>query len=337
MSSDAPTRRPTIKDVARLAGVSHQTVSRYLRSDTSINDAMRESIRQAIAQLGYRPNLAARAMRNRKTGRLALLMPSGTAVSSLEMLAGATADAREAGYSVEVVILGDPVEARAQRVMELSDYGVFEGMLSLTPLPSLPQRAVSGSTVIAVSADYDDQMRSIGALADATSTSEIIERLASQGHRRFLHMAGDYAHTAAGARRQVYLDTLRRLGLESHGVVDCEWLPARAREAIRNLPEDSGVTAVIAANDLLAAATVRGALDRGWSVPRDLSVTGWDNNPVGAEMVPSLTTVAVDYEHLGRRAVRRLLAVMAGEPAPEEDGLLTRIIWRESTAPPGRS
>ncbi|CAM5280065.1 LacI family DNA-binding transcriptional regulator [Streptomyces atroolivaceus] len=337
MSSDAPTRRPTIKDVARLAGVSHQTVSRYLRSDTSINDAMRESIRQAIAQLGYRPNLAARAMRNRKTGRLALLMPSGTAVSSLEMLAGATADAREAGYSIEVIILGDPVEARAQRVMELSDYGVFEGMLSLTPLPSLPHRAVSGGTVIAVSADYDDQMRSIGALADATSASEIIERLASQGHRRFLHMAGDYAHTAAGARRQVYLDTVRRLGLESYGVVDCEWLPARAREAIRNLPEDSGVTAVIAANDLLAAATVRGALDRGWSVPRDLSVTGWDNNPVGAEMVPSLTTVAVDNEHLGRRAVRRLLAVMAGEPAPEEDGLLTRIIWRESTAPPGRS
>ncbi|GGM14600.1 LacI family transcriptional regulator [Streptomyces fumigatiscleroticus] len=336
MDSEAPTRRPTIRDVARLAGVSHQTVSRYLRSDASINDAMRKSIRQAIAQLDYRPNLAARAMRNRKTGRLALLMPSGTAVSSLEMLAGATAAAREAGYSVEVVILGDPMESRAQRVLELADHGVFEGILSLTPLPSLPHRATSGGTAIVVSADYDDQMRGIGELADATTVGEIIERLAEQGHRRFLHLAGDYAHTSARARKQVYLETVQRLGLESHGVVDCEWLAERARRAITELPADSGVTAVIAANDLLATGALRGALERGWQVPRDLSVTGWDDNPLGAEMMPSLTSVAVDHERLGRRAVRRLLAVLSGEPEPEEQDLLTQVIWRESTAPPNR-
>lgn len=335
MTSEAPTRRPTIRDVARLAGVSHQTVSRYLRADSSINDAMRESIRQAIAQLDYRPNLAARAMRNRKTGRLALLMPSGTAISSLEMLAGATDAARDAGYSVEVVILGDPMESRGRRVLELADYGVFEGILSLTPLPALPRRAASEGTAIVVSPDYDDQMRSIGELADATSASEIIEHLAEQGHRRFLHLAGDYSHTSARARKQVYLETVRRLGLDSHGVIDCDWMAARARQAILELPTDSGVTAVIAANDLLATGALRGALERGWRVPHDLSITGWDNNPLGAEMMPTLTTVAVDHERLGRRAVQRLLAALNGVPATEDPSLLTRVIWRESTAPPG--
>ncbi|MFJ8955145.1 LacI family DNA-binding transcriptional regulator [Streptomyces sp. NPDC102381] len=334
LSTEASTRRPTIREVARLAGVSHQTVSRYLRADTTVNEALQERIRLAITQLDYRPNLAARAMRNRKTGRLAVLMPSGTAVSSLGMLAGATTAAREAGYDVEVVILGDPMESRARRVLELADYGVFEGILALTPLPSLPERATRGSTPIVVSADYDDQMRSIGELADATTSAEIIESLAAQGHRRFLHLAGAYTHTSAQARRQVYLDTIHRLGLESYGVVDCDWLAERARRSVLDLPDDCGVTAVIGANDLLAAAAIRGALERGWTVPGDLSVTGWDNNPLGAAMMPSLTTVAVDHERLGRRALGRLLAVVRGEPEPEDDGLITQVVWRESTAPP---
>ncbi|MEU4654909.1 LacI family DNA-binding transcriptional regulator [Streptomyces sp. NPDC023723] len=320
--------------MARLAGVSHQTVSRYLRSDATINEALRERIRLAIAQLDYRPNLAARAMRNRKTGRLALLMPSGTAISSLEMFAGATTAAREAGYDVEVVILGDPMESRERRVLELADYGVFEGILALTPLPALSERSTRGSTPIVVCAEYDEQMRSIGELADATTTAEIIEHLAEQGHRRFLHLAGDYAHTSARARRQVYLETIARLGLESHAVVDCDWLPDRARRSILDLPADSGVTAVIAANDLLATGAIRGAQERGWRVPGDLSVTGWDNNPLGAAMMPSLTSVAVDHERLGRRAVGRLLAVLRGEAEPDDGGLITRVVWRESTAPP---
>ncbi|MFD7812861.1 substrate-binding domain-containing protein [Streptomyces sp. NPDC059785] len=68
-------------------------------------------------------------------------------------------------------------------------------------------------------------------------------------------------------------------------------------------------------------------------MPQDLSITGWDNNPLGAETMPTLTTVAVDHERLGKRAVQRLLAELNGTPAPEDDSLLTRAIWRESTAP----
>ncbi|MGW1784982.1 LacI family DNA-binding transcriptional regulator [Streptomyces sp. NPDC002143] len=333
MSREAARRRPTIREVARLAGVSHQTVSRYLRADTTINEDMQSRIGQAIAQLDYRPNLVARAMRDRKTGRLALLMPSGTAISSLEMLTGATAAAHEAGYVVEVVTLGGPTESRAGRVLELADSGLFEGILALTPLPRLSERSMSAATPIVISADYDDQMRSIGELADASTIAEIVERLALQGHRRFLHVAGDYAHTSARCRKQVYLDSIERLGLESYGVADCAWLADKARQAVVDLPGDCGVTAVVCANDLLAAGAIRGAVERGWRVPDDLSVTGWDDNPLGAAMVPSLTSVSVDHERLGRRAIRRLLAVLRDESGPDEHDLITSVVWRESTAP----
>ncbi|MBT0768166.1 LacI family DNA-binding transcriptional regulator [Kineosporia sp. J2-2] len=326
-----PARRPTIREVARLAGVSHQTVSRHLRGDETVNAGAGRRIAEAIAQLDYRPSLAARAMRGRKTGRLALLLPSGTAISSLEILAGATTAAAEAGYVVEVVTLGGVVERRAERVLELADSGLFEGVVSLTPLPGLTARAVR--TPLAVVPTYDEQMHSIGTLADASATVTLIETLAAQGHRDFLHLAGDYAHTSAVSRREVFGQTLERLGLNNHGVIECAWQGPPARRAVLDLPGSTPVTAVIAANDVMAASAVRGAVERGWRVPDDLSVTGWDDTPVGGAMLPSLTSVAVDHEYVGRRAVSHLLAVLTGTTAAEPDRPLTTVIWRESTGP----
>lgn len=331
----AERRRPTIREVARLAGVSHQTVSRYLRLDPTINDLMQQRIEQAITQLDYRPNLVARAMRNHKTGRLALVLPPGTAISSLEILTGATVAAHDAGYVVEVVTLGGTTDTRAARALELADSGLFEGLVALTPLLLGTQRPSAQTTPIVVAPEYDDQMRHIGELADASRVGEIIERLAEQGHRRFLHVAGDYAYSSARHRKEVYLATIERLGLESHGVVDCDWQADRARQAVLDLPVEAGVTAVIAANDVLAAGAISGATLRGWQVPRDLSVTGWDDNPVAAAMTPAITTVSIDHERLGRRAVMHLLAVLQGKPEPEDNEPITTIIWRESTGPCG--
>jgi DNA-binding LacI/PurR family transcriptional regulator len=329
----AERRRPTIREVARLAGVSHQTVSRYLQLDPTVNDVMQRRIEQAIIQLDYRPNLVARAMRNHKTGRLALVLPAGTAISSLEILTGATAAAHDAGYVVEVVTIGGTTETRTARALELADSGLFEGLVALTPLQLSPQRLTTHTTPILVAPEYDDQMRGIGELSDASRLSEMIEHLAEQGHRQFLHLAGDYAHPVAWQRKEVYIATIERLGLKSHGVAECDWQADRARSAVLALPAETGVTAVIAANDVLAAGAISGATLRGWQIPRDLSVTGWDDNPVAAAMTPAITTVSVDHERLGRRTVLRLLAVLQGQREPQDYEPITRIIWRQSTGP----
>jgi DNA-binding LacI/PurR family transcriptional regulator len=234
--------RPTIREVARLAGVSHQTVSRYLKADDTISKALQERIATAITQLNYRPNLVARAMRSRKTGRLAFLLPPGTAISSLEMLTGAKTEAHSAGYVVEVVTLDGSPDTRTDRVLELADSGLFEGLVSLTPLPLAANRRDPRSPPIIVAPHYDEHMRSIGELADAPAVEEFIMRLADQGHRRFVHLAGDYLHASARRRREVYVEAIERLGLESYAVIDCDWVAQRARQAILDLPDDSGVT-----------------------------------------------------------------------------------------------
>lgn len=329
----APSRAATIRDVAQLAGLSHQTVSRYLRhGGDGVREAYRERIRTAIEDLGYRPNLAARAMRTRRTGRLAVLLPDGAAHSSVEVLQGASGTAREAGYGVDVLALsGEPAERR-QRALELIDSGLFEGVLTLTPLALGPEGHTTGPTIVEFPL-YDDEMHGIGALAEAAPIAELVERLADQGHRSFLHLAGSYGHESARRRRDAFLGAVSKLGLENFRVVECEWLPELAMQAVLDLPDDAEVTAVVAANDVLALGAIRGAHQRGWEVPGRLSVTGFDTSVHAAWMSPSLTSVQIDHPEIGRRAILSLLQELGPDRAGTRQGPAMGIVWRESTGP----
>jgi DNA-binding LacI/PurR family transcriptional regulator len=125
-----------------------------------------------------------------------------------------------------------------------------------------------------------------------------------------------------------------RLGLESLGVVGGNWSGVNARECVSALGEDAPPLAIIAANDVLAAGAIRAAVTRGWSVPGDVSVTGWDDLPLSLHFLPSITTVSQDRRRLGAYSMRRLIAAIRGEDAPEPETDLQQVIWRESAAPP---
>ncbi|MBE1458643.1 LacI family transcriptional regulator [Nocardiopsis terrae] len=331
--------RPTMVDVARQAGVSHQTVSRYLRSGgAGLKEATRVRVQAAITELGYRPNLVARSMRTRRTGRLAILLPGVNFPSPNRVIAGAVESAHAEGYVVEVLSLEGGPAARAERMAELRDSGQVEGILALAPVAADSGSRTGGGPAVVVSADYDDRMRGLGEIADGSAVRELVEGLAGAGHRRFLHVSGPREFASARGRRRSYLRAVEEFGLQSHGVAEGDWSAASGTEAVRSLAPDSGVTAVVAANDVVAAGVVRGAAERGWRVPADLSVTGWDNDPVGACMPPSLTTVDVDLEALGARAMRRLVCAVRGTAPPPADGPFHRVLWRESTGPvPSRS
>lgn len=314
--------------MAERAGVSHQTVSRYLRADATVRDSFREAIAAAIADLGYQPNLAARAMRTRHTGRMAVLLPEGPTASSGDVLSGVSSAVREAGFTVDVVALGGSPDERRRRAVDLLGSGLFEGVLALTPL-GLPAPG-SGTPTVVEFPLYDDDLHGIGELATAAPIRELMTRLAADGHRRFLHLAGSYEHESACARRDAYLAAIAELGLDDRGVVECHWDPAAAMRAVAELPVGSDVTAVIAANDLLALGAVRGALGRGWQVPGDLSVTGFDTSAVAEWTTPALTSVAIDHAEVGRRAGASLLRALGLEPQESTTPAMSTV-WRGST------
>lgn len=326
-------KRPTIRDVAALAGVSHQTVSRYLRNNGGLRPATEASIRAAVEELNYRPSLVARSMNSPQKGRLAVLMPA-IAFSPARMLAGAQAEAHRAGYSLDIMSPEGGARGRTERLLELVDSGLVEGVLSIAPLEPEVLRHIARDTVVVVADEFDDEMRGTHTLIDATPVRELIEGLAGMGHRRFFHVAGRQTFPSAQARRRVFLETLDELGLESAGIFGGDFSGESGIAAVRSLSPETLPVAVIAANDQVAAGVIRGAYERGWSVPGDLSVTGWDNIEAARYMPPSLTSVDVKLELVGEFAMARLIAALRNEEPPQLSEPVNEVIWRESTAPP---
>lgn len=321
-------RVPTSRDVAASAGVSQSTVSNVLTGRAGISQATRERVLKAAKELRYRPNLAARSMRTQRTGRLALVLPITTWFAS-KILAGATQAAQEGGYTIEVHTLPGDFDARQHRLDEIVNSGEFEGVLSFVPMP--PCTSDEGGATVLSLAEFDDDMKVSGDLTDPAPLVSMIELLAMHGHRRFLHITGALDYPSARARMEAYVKTVDKLGLHSLGVIEGDWSGESGLNAIRSLPDDAPPLAVMASNDLVATGVVRGALERGWTVPGDLCVTGWDDLVSSALQVPSITTVFLDYQRLGARSVQRLVADLRNEPQPASDGGLQRIIWREST------
>jgi DNA-binding LacI/PurR family transcriptional regulator len=323
--------RPTSHDVARLAGVSQSTVSYALTGRGAISPRTREHVLKIAESIGYRPNLAARSMRTRRSGRIAVI--SGVALDNhMRMLMGASEIADGAGYVMETHSVDGSVRDRTERVLDLASGGQYEGILTLVPvLPAALSDGQSSTPVVAATA-FDEEMHSAGEFADASLVEVFVSSLAAAGHRRFVHVGGSDQYASARARRNVYLSSVERLGVESLGVLGGDWPAQTGREAVLSLPDDAPPLAVIAANDILAVGVLRGAAERGWSVPGDLVVTGWDNAEFGACTTPSLTTVDVDFQEAGRQAMRMLLfALGQGRPPPDTRRRLQRIVWREST------
>lgn len=325
-------RRPTIREVARLAGVSHQTVSRYLRSREGLKPATLERIDAAVRELDYRPNLLARSMRTKHTGRIAVLMPNLVHSHPAKLISGAAVAAHEAGFTVEVVAIEGGAEERSARLLELAYSGQVEGILALAPILPSVEADLPADAAVVVSADFDDRMRGLGELSDAAPVYEIVEGLAALGHKRLYHVAGHPEFASARARRAAYLDAVERFGLESVGVFDGDYSAESGVEAMRALPAGRLPTAVVAASDGIAAGVIRGAKNRGLEVPRDLSVTGWDDLEVARYLPPSLTTVHIDLAGLGRRAMIRLVKALSGIELDPPELPLNQVIWRESTA-----
>jgi LacI family transcriptional regulator len=329
-----PPKRATIYEVAERAGVSHQTVSRYLRNNGGLKPATVAKVQAAIDQLNYRPNLIARSMRTRRTGRIAILLPAATELLPLQLLSAASIAAHEAGYAVDILGLEGGVDDRAARAQDLADSGEFEGILGLASLGDRPI-AGSGTSVVIVS-DYDDELRGLGALADSAACGEVVRQLVELGHRHFLHLAGPQSFASARNRRQTFVDSTSELGV-CGTVIDCDWSGRSGYEAVSSLPADTAVTAVVGANDRLAMGAIRGCLSRGWRVPEDVSVFGWDDDELGRFATPSLSTVAIDRHRQGREAMARLIALIRGmEPPTADPTSLHTVISRESSGPARR-
>ncbi|WP_422935424.1 LacI family DNA-binding transcriptional regulator [Sinomonas sp. P47F7] len=330
---------PTIYEVARLAGVSHQTVSRYLKGNGGLKPATVVKVEGAMAELNYSPNPAARALRSKQAYRVLVVVPEGTQTVPPRMLRGAMTAAQEAGYVPDVVAVESATASRVHRLLALIASERLAGIFSLVPLGAAEKQinAAHPELPLVVAGDYDDAMHARGSLADGSAAEEMLEYLASLGHRSFYHVAGPRLWTSAVNRRKSYEKTIARLGLHSAGTAAGDWSMASGYKLGLRIPLDDGpVTAIFAASDQLAIGVIRALHERGKRVPDDVSVFGWDDLDAGKYLVPSLSTVSMDLEAPGRNGMHELISRIRNEPSEAQhyEVLPMRLVLRESTAPP---
>jgi DNA-binding LacI/PurR family transcriptional regulator len=333
MPVDPRAPRPaSIRDVARLAGVSHQTVSRVLNDSPNLHAKTRERVLAAIAELQYRPSAAARALSTSRTKTIGVLAATRAHYGPSRSIEAIEEAARSRGYFVTSSSMQRADDASLRAALGSLLAQDVEGVVIIGP-----QRAAEALAAIAPGLPYVLQ-RSSGA-GDETGlrVDEIAgARLATAhlldlGHAAVGHIAGPRGWIEAEARQQGFQDELRSRRRPVSLVVPGDWTADGAYRTGLTLLQRWDATAYFCSNDATAIGLMHAARDLGIDVPREVSIVGYDDIPEAAHVAPPLSTVRQDFAELGRRCVTTLLGEEQEETlAP----MLPELVLRASTAPP---
>lgn len=320
-------------DVAAVAGVSGQTVSRVVNSSPRVDPATRTRVEAAMAELGYRPHRAARALRTGRTQTLGLVVSTLATVGNSRMLQAVADAAATRGYALTVVTLG--AEPDVSGAFErLADQGVDGAVvLNEATAAALGAGAPRGPHLVVVDAPPGTAGVGIVQSDHAAGARAATAHLLGLGHRTVHHLAGPEGSFAAAERERGWREALAAAGRDAPAVVRGDWTAASAHSASASLVSDPSVSAVFAANDQSALGAIRALTDAGRSVPGDVSIVGFDDIADAADYRPPLTTVRQDFDRLGELAVTALVDVIE-DRAPQPRIVPTRLVVRKSSAPP---
>ena len=334
MTAEPAPRRPVMADVARLAGVSHQTVSRVINGSASIRPSTRERVQRAIADLGYHPNTAARALVTRRS-KIIGIIGSNTALYGPASIQFSIQDAaRAAGYFTSLVTLDAVTHDELRGALDyLSRQSVEAIIMIVTQQDALAvvRSEATAIPLIVVEGELSGRGLSVG--VDQTAGARLAtQHLVDLGHRDIVHVSGPLTWTEARARRAGYVEVMRAAGLAVRADFEGDWTPARGYAIGRELVTRNDFSAVFTANDQMAIGVLHAFAQAGIAVPDDVSLVGFDDVPEAAYLNPALTTVRQDFHTVGRRAIELLTAVVDGT-SDTTPLLAPELIVRDSTRP----
>ena len=311
-----PSRRPSMADVAARAGVSYQTVSRVLNQPGIVRSETRDRVLAAIAETGYTPNRAARALKTTRSSQIGLLTDGSSLFGPSETVTAIETAAREAGYSVLLTTVGSGVAGPAAEPSpgsSLIGSGV-DGILVVAAHEGMqPVVAAAASTipVLAVSAQSPASSdAAVVGVDQRLGARSVVEHLARTGVRSIAHLAGPSDWFDARARLDGFVEGLEGQGLDGVATAPGDWTPRSGYELTRELLASGPPQALFAANDMMAIGALHALHEQGLRVPEDIAVVGFDDTDCAAYLTPSLTSVSQPFAELGRLALHRLLELL---------------------------
>ncbi|WP_246060802.1 LacI family DNA-binding transcriptional regulator [Nocardioides dongxiaopingii] len=315
-SQRAELRTPVMADVARLAGVSHQTVSRVVNGRTNLRPETRDRVEQAIRQLGYRPNTAARALVTKRSATIGVIGSKSGYWGPSTVHRTIQAAGREAGYFVSSANLQDLTrDELVDAISHLRDQSV-EGIVLIAATDEALDVARAqedlGIPVVVVEGDRHQTRWTVG--VDQCEGAVLGTRhLLDLGHTDVVHLSGPPSWTEARARLLGYQTAMYAAGLRPAPHVTGDWSARSGYAAGLEIARRRDVTAAFCANDQMALGLLRALHEAGRRVPDDVSVVGFDDIPEAAYLIPPLTTVRQDFGAVGRRAIEILQCAIRGD------------------------
>lgn len=334
--------RVTLRQVADAAGVHTSTASRALNPGTRdvVNADTVSKVMQVAQRLGYRPHPLARGLRTNQTMTVGMIIPDVENPLFGPIIAGAEETLGDLGYSL-LIVNTEPSEEESTPLIETLIAGRVDGMIIATAarrgedLESVVERRVP---VVLVNRYAEDSGAPSVTGDDHAGIGLALSHLVDLGHERIGHVAGPSSLSTGADRRRAFQDWSSTLGVVNPSIEEAEWFriePGRAATE-RLLGAHPEVTAIVAANDLLALGAYRAILDAGRTIGADCSVTGYNDVALMQFMQPPMTCVRVPYREMGSEAARLLLRQLTDpDEQPESISLTPTLSVRSSTAPPG--
>ncbi|RFA16783.1 LacI family transcriptional regulator [Subtercola boreus] len=331
-SDPTRSRAPSIRDVARLAGVSYQTVSRVLNDSPNLREETKLRVQQVMDDLQYRPNRAARMLVTSRSRTIGILSASSSQYGPASSITAIEQAARAEGYFVNTVNLdGSDRESIERALNHLLDQAI-EGLVVIAPqvrvFNTFTQMNLSVPFVTLQSTGTSDHALSVDQIAGARlATRHLIEL----GHRNIYHLAGPQDWIEAEARMHGFLTEMSEHDVVATAPILGDWTAEFGYFAGRELLRVRDFTAIFSSNDQMALGLMHAVRDAGLDIPGDISIVGFDDIPEARHFWPPLTTVRQDFGELGRRAIELLLNGGGQLGGPSPSGIIPELIVRQST------
>ncbi len=329
----------SIRDVARAAGVSYQTVSRVINESSSVKNSTRESVLDAIARLGFRPNRAARALAGGPVQSVTVLTSNTSLYGQSAALEGIEEATREAGFAMGVRVIEHAALADVRDAVEraLEPAGALiviafdrPGMAALDCVPN----DVPVASLMPAPADDEVPSRPAVWIDEYTAAKEATQYLLSLGHKTVHHLSIP-SWTGKTRRMSGWRSALEQAGVAVPKPLLSGWSAEWGYEMGQKLAQDLKVTALLCGNDDIALGVLRAMHEAGRPVPAEVSIVGFDDVPFARFYTPALTTVRQDFKTLGKVCFAELLSVVGTSRPIERPGYPeAQLVIRESAGPP---
>jgi DNA-binding LacI/PurR family transcriptional regulator len=326
-------KKANIYDVANLAGVSHQTVSRVLNNHSSLKPETREKVEKAIAELNYRPNQAARQLVTSRSKIIGILIAGTELYGPWAILNAMEREARIEGYSViSISVLPDSPESWRAAIEQLRNLDI-DGVITIA-LPNViikeVEKNLASATIVFVDTEPSKKFDAIN-IDNYQGGKIATQHLIDLGHKEIVHITGPISGYEGKMRLQAYEDVMKAAKLKSD-VIEADWSLEKGYEVGKVIAaRKKRPSAIFTANDHLAVGVLKALSEAGISVPENMSLIGFDDIPEAKFMTPSLTSIQQNFDELGKLSIHKMMAQLREPSKAESLKIDATLVIRDST------